>query len=182
MGLGNPGKSYDKTRHNVGKMFLEHVFESEGAKKWLQASYGSYFETNEAIYIRTNCYMNVSAKCLKSFMKEHKMSLEDLKPRLLVVCDDLEQANGAVKLKDTGSAKGHNGVKSMLGLFDEDPRQFARLLIGVGRPAERSSLAVGNWVLGEFTEPELKSLASVSWKKASILLNQFVQADVNIVK
>jgi len=171
--LGNPGKKYTLTRHNVGHLFLEYLLIAQfNEQPWTKSTnYGQVFETKEAIYIKTHSYMNVSANIMKSVLKDYNIT--DVQNRLILICDDLDTKMPGVKIKGDGSARGHNGVKSFINYFKGDTN-FKRVLIGVDRPKSKDPDEVGEWVLSDFTPEQLKVLKHQSFPETAKQLNLII--------
>ena len=128
-GLGNPGAQFIGTRHNVG---------ADMVRAWERPQH--------AIVLEPKLYMNESGKTLAECMRYYNIPAE----RVLVVHDDLELALGEIKLQTGGSAKGHNGIRSIQEHFGN--ADIARLRIGIGRPADETP--VEKFVLSKFTAEE----------------------------
>lgn len=161
VGLGNPGKRYSQTRHNVGYMVLSALrerlhleFSDEGVAFLAEGKVAGL----PFLLVRPASYMNVSGQAVSCVVRRYCLSAYDL----LIVHDDMDLPFGKVRFRRKGSAGGHKGIASVIDhLGTED---FARLKIGVGRPPEGVDSA--DYVLQEFTGeevrvlPELLSLAS----------------------
>lgn len=149
VGLGNPGKDYERTRHNVGFWCIERLQDSLNAsrpyKKW-QAFVSEAKVAQERVYLlRPQTYMNLSGQSVK----EAILALDiDPSRELILVYDDLDLPVGSIRLREKGSAGGHNGVKSVLQLAGST--EFARIRIGIGRPPY--DVTVIDYVLGSFSK------------------------------
>ncbi len=145
IGLGNPGKQYYHNRHNIGFRVLDSLCQSNGGS-WQTKDNMEYAEitlnNHKIMLIKPQTYMNSSGKVIPFLQKKGVMPAH-----LLVVHDELELPFGSIKLRVGGSAKGHNGLKSIIQAWGPD---FARLRVGIGRPAEREE--VPDYVLQDFTE------------------------------
>ena len=136
VGLGNPGKEYERTRHNVGMNWLNSLANSYDArfkenpklKAWLASA---SIEDVDCLLLKPTTYMNQSGISLRLVCDYFQISLEET----LVVHDEMAFSPGVVKLKSGGGANGHNGLRS---LFSElgNNREFHRLRIGVGHPGD----------------------------------------------
>ena len=151
IGLGNPGPKFNYTRHNIGFMVLDALAQEFGG--FWQA--GNNLESSQVIIndhkillIKPQTFMNSSGQVVPFLNKK------GIKPEnILVVHDELEIAFGAVKLRQGGSARGHNGLRSIIEFCGPD---FWRLRMGIARPADNTS--VGDYVLQKFSEnPQLIS-------------------------
>ena len=109
VGLGNPGKEYEKTRHNMGFMFLDHYAKEKGLeinKKKFNGLYIDFVNNGEkTILLKPQTYMNLSGESVRAFVDFFKIPVEDI----LVISDDLDIKIGKYKLRPTGSSGGHKG-------------------------------------------------------------------------
>lgn len=147
IGLGNPGKKYERTRHNVGFDVLDLLASRAGASfanhlKWRAqiAKFGS------SLLMKPQTFMNESGQAAGAALRFYKWQAEDV----LVIYDDVSLEVGQLRFRMGGSAGGHNGMKSLIQHFGSD--RFPRLKIGIGSP--RSGEMVGH-VLGNFSQAEL---------------------------
>lgn len=144
IGLGNPGSTYQKTRHNVGHWFIDRLAKDLGVSL-KEASCAKVFSSKAFIgdqpvwLVKTNCYMNVSGFPIFKFMKYYKLGLD----QMAVVYDELDFPCGKVKHRLGGSAGGHNGIKDIIRHMGA---QFHRFRIGIDHPGEASR--VSSYVLG----------------------------------
>lgn len=157
IGLGNPGKQYERTRHNAGFQAIDALSEEYGQGEWRESG---KFEamTQEArivtvpvLLVKPLTFMNLSGTSIRHLVDFYKL---DAKTQILVLADDIDIPLGTLRLRQKGSAGTHNGFKSVVENFGED---FPRLRIGVGPKPATADLAT--WVLSAFTEEENKVLA-----------------------
>jgi len=156
VGLGNPGPEYQLTRHNIGFLFLDFLADLAGGVVESRKMDGLYcqrsFCGNHVLFLKPQTYMNRSGQSVRAFIDYFKIPLQ----HLLVLHDDIDLAGGRIKVVSKGGAGGHNGIRSIaqhLGTFD-----FARLKIGVGRPAvneQGQGQPVDKFVLSRMGEDEL---------------------------
>ncbi|MGD9950364.1 MAG: aminoacyl-tRNA hydrolase [Desulfobulbus sp.] len=132
VGLGNPGREYDLTRHNVGFFFLDYLAEKFGCRVDSRKMDGLYGQgqafSGQILFLKPQTYMNRSGQSVRAFADYFKIPKE----RILVFHDDLDLAAGRIKVVSKGGAGGHNGIRSIaqhLGTAN-----FARVKIGIGRP------------------------------------------------
>ncbi len=152
VGLGNPGREYKNTRHNVGFMVLDNYLGKVDWKNKVEAYlYKDGEGDNAIIYIKPLTYMNLSGLAVSKFAKFYKIKPEDI----LVIQDDLDMEVGTFKIKRNSSAGGHNGIKSIIKELESE--EFARLKIGIGKSA---TIPTDKYVLGKFTKNELESILS----------------------
>lgn len=145
IGLGNPGPRFTKTRHNIGFRVLDALVEKQGGQWKLQGNKEVAHVTlngHDVMLIKPQTFMNNSGEVMASLTKQ------GIKPEnVLVVHDELELPFGAVKTKVGGSAKGHNGLKSIISYIGD---AFHRIRVGIGRPENRDEVA--DYVLKIFEE------------------------------
>lgn len=154
-GLGNPEKKYDGTRHNAGFMSLDYL-----ADKWnipvnktkFQGLYGQgEVDGHKVFLLKPLTYMNLSGQSIAPLAAFYKIPAN----HVIVLCDDITQAPGKLRIRPSGSAGGHNGLKSIISSLGGD--EFARIRIGVGaKPHPDYDLA--DWVLGKFPPQDQKAL------------------------
>ena len=150
VGLGNPGREYEATRHNVGFMVVDYLAEKWTAtigKTQLKALVGEGKFNNEKIILaKPITYMNLSGEAVGALLRWHKLGPEDL----IVVYDDLDLQPGKLRVRAQGSAGGHNGIKSIIQHLGTDT--FPRLKVGIGRPHPGQDTA--DYVLNRFASGE----------------------------
>jgi len=153
VGLGNPGKRYEQTRHNVGFRVVDTLvrrWSIPADTKQLGALVGhGSIRQSRATLVRPQGYMNCSGQPVASLLGYFKATVGDM----LVIHDDLDLPFGEVRLKVGGGHRGHNGLRDIIQHVGAD---FARIRIGIGRPPEGWDPA--DYVLARFTEPELAAL------------------------
>lgn len=145
VGLGNPGKEFDNTRHNVGFMCLDLLNIEEFSK------FGKSIISNNKIYgknitfMKPMTYMNLSGEAVLEFVNFYKIPIDNI----LVILDDIYLPEGKTRYRAKGSCGGHNGMRNIIDLFGTE--QIKRLKIGVGNKPEGWDL--DNWVLSKFDTP-----------------------------
>ena len=176
VGLGNPGKSYEETRHNIGQVVVKE-FAKRHKVVLKRGLFGSSLSARCRVKERLCLlavplsYMNLSGLSVKSLIKKHKISLEDL----LVVHDDLDLEAARLKLKTGGSSGGHNGLESIIGVLRSN--EFCRLRIGIGRP-ENKSADISGYVLSAFKKSE-RALVNEAVDKACEAVEFWVEHGVS---
>lgn len=152
VGLGNPGKQYENTRHNIGFMILDKYL---GNVKWSTKFNGLYYETNikgeKFIFLKPQSYMNLSGGVVSQFVKFFKLTYKDV----LVIHDDLDMDVSRIKIKVNSSAGGHNGIKDIIAALNT--QEFARIKIGV---SNNKLIDTKDYVLGRFSKAEIDSIMS----------------------
>lgn len=147
-GLGNPGKRYEFTRHNVGFLFIDRLSKQLGMKL---RDFGLYMmeraviDGDELLLLKPLTYMNRSGEAVEPVCREFKIPSE----RVIVVHDDIDMALGKIRIKRKGSSGGHRGVQSIIGAIGEN---FTRIKIGIGRSKE---FPPEEYVLQRFSDEEL---------------------------
>jgi PTH1 family peptidyl-tRNA hydrolase len=176
VGLGNPGRQYESTRHNAGFMVLDRMalgarvaFESK--PKW--QSHIAKLPGSGILLVKPQCFMNLSGRPVRQMAAFHKWNPENI----LVVYDDVALPLGKLRFREKGSAGGHNGIKSLIEHFGGDG--FPRLKVGIGssEPGEM----VGH-VLGNFREEERELLENTLARAVSavqLALSQGLGAAAN---
>lgn len=156
-GLGNPEPKYDGTRHNAGFAALDYLSQAWGQplnkSKW-QGLYGvAAVGGHKVVLLKPLTYMNLSGQSVAPAAQFYKIPHD----HIIILCDDITQAPGRLRIRPSGSAGGHNGLKSIIAsLGGED---FNRVRIGVGaKPRPEYDLA--DWVLSKFPPDDAKALAS----------------------
>jgi peptidyl-tRNA hydrolase, PTH1 family len=150
VGLGNPGRQYAGTRHNVGFEVIALLAERLGIAMD-QAKHKGLFGTGihkgeKVLLLMPLTYMNLSGESIRAAMDFYKLDTEDL----VVVYDDLDLPAGKIRLRQKGSPGGHNGIKSTVAHLGT--QEFNRIRIGISRPPE--GVAVTDYVLGRFGKEE----------------------------
>ncbi|MBR3510741.1 MAG: aminoacyl-tRNA hydrolase [Alphaproteobacteria bacterium] len=156
VGLGNPGKEYELTRHNVGFMAIDN-FASDGVWKKEKNALTLHDEQNgqKIIYVKPQTFMNNSGDAVAQLMAFYKIPLENL----IVIHDDMDLKIGDVRQKIGGSSAGHNGIKSIDKMVGPD---YKRIRIGIGHPRDFDlPINPADWVLGKFTTEQLHKIKEV---------------------
>ena len=153
VGLGNPGKEYINTRHNVGYFIIDNFV---GEEKWKEKFQALYCEKNingeKIIFVKPLTYMNLSGNAVRQFMSFYNVDIEDL----FVIQDDLDLVFGTYKLKKNSSAGGHNGIKSIIQSVGSN--EFPRLKVGISND---KSMDTKDYVLGRLSKKELEELSNL---------------------
>jgi len=154
VGLGNPGPEYADTRHNIGFQVLDTIASTFDAR-FGPARYGDHAEIRHKgrtfILIKPATFMNLSGKAVRYWMEQEKINVD----QLLVITDDLALPFGAIRIKPSGGAGGHNGLMSIIELLGTDA--FPRLRFGIGSDFPRGRQS--EYVLGTWNATELTTLA-----------------------
>ena len=175
VGLGNPGKQYENTRHNAGFMALDTIAEkNHGEVKRIKYK-GLIGECRIAgkrvLLLKPSTFMNLSGQSVQEAMRFYKLPPE----RVLILFDDINLEPGKLRVRRKGSDGGHNGMKNIIYLTGSD--QFPRVKIGVGqKPYPDYNLA--DWVLSKFTAKELEALRP-ALENAAAAAELIVKGDVD---
>lgn len=157
VGLGNPGRDYHLTRHNIGFFFIDLVAGVNGWQVDTPKMQGLFCQGRvyggQIFCVKPQTYMNRSGECIRSFVEYFKIPLS----HILVLHDDIDLSAGRIKIVSKGGAGGHNGVRSIAQHLGS--QMFARMKIGIGRPIvneEGQGPPVDQFVLSKMTETELQ--------------------------
>lgn len=171
VGLGNPGKKYENTKHNVGFMVVDQLAKEHGAvfkKNTFEAEVADYFVNGEKILlVKPLTFMNESGRAVGPLMTYFGIYLEEL----VVIADDLDMELGKLRLRQKGSAGGHNGLKSIISHIGT--QEFNRIKIGIGRPNGKT---VVNHVLSTFGKEEMPVIAN-SVARATEAVDDYVSGN-----
>ena len=151
-GLGNPGKQYDMTRHNIGFHTIDYMADKYGAKLnklKFKAVYGEANIGGEKVYlVKPQTFMNLSGDAIAEMAQFYKVPIENI----IVINDDISLDVGRIRVRAKGSAGGHNGLKSIIYRLNSDA--FPRVKMGVGAP-KHEDYDLADFVLGRFTKDEI---------------------------
>ena len=162
-GLGNPGRQYVGTRHNMGFEALDTIALKYNIKINKEKFKGSFGEGKiggeKVILVKPSTYMNLSGECIREFASWYKVPPENV----IVIFDDISLPIGKMRIRPKGSAGGHNGIKSIIYQLNSD--NFPRVKIGVGSPLNEK-YDLKDYVLGKFTKDETEILIPIAIKTA----------------
>lgn len=170
VGLGNPGGSYEFTRHNAGFMAIDAVAEELGVCFQVEPKFKGMLASvkcgsHKAILLKPLTFMNLSGESVRVVMSYYKISVEDI----LIISDDLDSNTGRIRLRASGSAGGHNGHKSIIAQLGTE--EYKRLKIGIGRS---EVIPVIDWVLQKFSKEEMAEM-TLAIQKASLAIKEFIE-------
>ena len=173
VGLGNPGREYEMTRHNTGFMVVDELADKLGAT-FEDKRYGFVAETSikgrKVFILKPTTYMNLSGNAVRYWLQKENID----QSRLLVIVDDLSMPLGDFRLKGNGSNGGHNGLGNIQQLIGQ---QYARLRMGIGADFQQGQQV--DWVLGKYDDEDMKTLQP-SIDMAVEIIKSFVLAGLNI--
>ncbi len=154
-GLGNSGKKYTGTRHNMGFEALDAVaakYNIDIKKSRFNALYGEgTIEGEKVVLVKPQTFMNLSGEAVREFKNWYKTDTS----QIIIIYDDVSLPVGKMRIRKKGSAGGHNGMKSIIYQLNSD--EFPRIKLGVGSP-ENPEFDLADYVLGKFTKDEVKIL------------------------
>lgn len=169
-GLGNPGKGYARTRHNIGFMVIDCLAERLSLaidKKKFDVEYNTAeIEGEKILLAKPMTYMNNSGYPLLSLCRYHNME----NGRMIIIHDDIDLVFGQIKIKTNGGHGGHNGIKSIIEVFGRN--DFTRIRVGIGHPGDKNGVV--DHVLGKFSKDETEAL--------SPLIERAAEAAITVLK
>ena len=159
VGLGNPGRQYESTRHNAGCIVLDTLAEKLNVSidrvKFKGLSCTAVLEGKGVLLLKPSTYMNLSGESVREAMQFYKIPPE----KTIIVYDDISLEPGKLRIRKKGSDGGHNGMKNIIYLMGKDT--FPRIKMGVGaKPNPGWNLA--DWVLSKFTQKEGEALEAAA--------------------
>lgn len=180
VGLGNPGKEYEFTRHNAGFLALDQLAEKSGAAvkkiKFKSLTGEAVVGSRRCLLMKPSTYMNNSGEAVVEAMNFYKIPIENV----LVLYDDISLEPGKLRIRRKGSDGGHNGIKSIIYLTGKDT--FPRIKLGVGKkPDPRYDLA--KWVLSAFSKEEFEAMEqafSNAGKAAALIVDGKIDQAMNL--
>jgi peptidyl-tRNA hydrolase, PTH1 family len=174
IGLGNPGREYKDTRHNIGFMLIDHLAEKIGARGMKVQSkaiiISGLYEERKLILAKPQTYMNLSGQSVQGLLHFYKIPLENL----LIAHDDLDIPYGTIRIRPTGGPGGQRGMANTIELLGT--KDFPRLRLGIGRPPGR--MDAKDYVLQDFSKDELKLMPELL-SRASDAALEFVMKGLN---
>ena len=164
VGLGNPGKQYERTRHNSGFMAIDKVAEKLNLNVDKKEFAALTAKNNQVILVKPQTYMNNSGEAVSQIMKYYHIDINDL----LIIYDDLDLKYGQLRLRLKGSSGGHNGIKSIINYIHSE--NFKRIRIGIEK---NPLIETADYVLGK-VEKDKQQLFDDSIEKASQAAIEFI--------
>ena len=167
VGLGNPGKEYANTRHNMGFMVLDEIAEDFDIKSWKKRNGALYFDTyvgmSRVIFVKPQKFINLSGDVMIDFVHFFDIKTEDI----IVVSDDLDLPIGSIKLKMKGSSGGHNGLKNIE--LNLKTQEYKRIKIGI---SNNKDIDTKDYVLGKIPkEDKILLKEAIKMAKEATLLS-----------
>lgn len=169
VGLGNPGKAYKDTRHNVGFMFVDNVAKKLNLKFSLdKAKKCEIVQTNigleKVIFIKPQTYMNLSGDSVIAVKNFYKIDVEDI----LVIYDDLDLETGKIRIRANGSSGGHKGIQSII--TNLGTQNIKRVRIGIDKVSSDKTV---DYVIGNFSKAD-REIIDISLEKGLDIINDFI--------
>lgn len=168
VGLGNPGKEYENTRHNIGFQTIDKFAQKLGVSITKSKYNGFYAETlidgEKVILLKPQSYINLSGEVIRKFVDFYKIPVSDI----LIIHDDLDLAVGTYKIKQKGSSGGHNGLKNIE--LHLGTQEYKRIKIGI---SNNKMIDTKDYVLGRLSKEETKELESIEDIVLTILNDYF---------
>lgn len=172
IGLGNPGKKYSLTRHNVGFIILDNYLGSVDWKEFHNSLiYDSIINNNKVIFVKPTTFMNNSGDAVLDILNYYKLTPDDI----LVIQDDIAIQLGKFRVKYDSTDGGHNGIKSIIKCLGT--KKFLRLKIGLAKESEIDTIS---YVLGKLTKKELNQL-EIDFEKYKEIINKFIDGGLDSV-
>lgn len=175
VGLGNPGKKYEPTRHNIGFTCLEEfVAKTDEMQDWLQKKdlkcllSSGRIGDKRVIAIKPTTFMNNSGEAVQAAANFYKIHPDNI----VVIHDELDIEFGQIRLRQGGSTAGHNGIKSISGILGED---YGRIRIGVG-PKQPAAIKSEDFVLQPFSAEQVKQLPNLR-REVLAVINEYLYGD-----
>lgn len=157
LGIGNPGKKYDGTRHNIGFIAMDYMSAKYGIKinkiKHKSLIGEGNIAGEKVLLVKPQTFVNLSGEALREICSYYKVPAENV----IVIHDDVSLPCGRLRIRKKGSDGGHNGIKSIIYQLASD--EFTRIKIGVGAAPENYDLP--DWVLGRFSKEEVSHLSKL---------------------
>lgn len=166
VGLGNPGKDYEMTRHNAGFLTVDHIASEENVEikklKYKALIGDTVINGHRCLLVKPQTFMNNSGEAVREISQFYKIPPE----KIIVIFDDISLPCGKLRIRRKGTDGGHNGIKSIIYHLNSD--NFPRIKIGVGaKPHPDYNLA--DWVLSMFKKDELEELKKAITKATEVL-------------
>lgn len=164
VGLGNPGKDYENTRHNIGFMFLDGYLKAKGINDFRNKMNGLFIKTKlyneDVIFLKPQSFINLSGHVIKEYMNFYKIDIDNI----FIISDDLDLLVGNYKLKAKGSSGGHNGLKDIENMLSS--QNYKRLKIGI---ANNKKMDTKDYVLGKLKKEDKDKYAQMQEKVNDII-------------
>ena len=168
VGLGNPGREYDNTRHNIGFMMLNYFPGNINQEKFDALYTKTKIDNEDVLFVKPLTYMNLSGQSVVKFANYFKIEAKDI----LIIQDDLDLPLASIKLKYKSSSGGHNGIKSIIHELGTD--EIPRLKIGI---SNNKLIDTKDYVLNKFNNEELEQIDNIK-PKVKEIIKTFISSDI----
>lgn len=172
VGLGNPGKEYENTRHNIGFFMVDSYL---GNVDWKEKFNGLYYQTvifsEKVIFLKPCMYINLSGEVIRKYVDYFKIDISDI----FIIHDDLDLDTGMYRLRATGRSAGHNGLKNIEKCLGT--QEYKRLKIGI---SNNKNIDTKDYVLGKISSDDMKVFNNIS-RTVNSIIEDFVKDDFNIL-
>lgn len=162
VGLGNPGKKYENTKHNIGFITVDYLAEKNEIKlnkiKHKALVGEGFISGKKVLLVKPQTFMNLSGNSVREILEYYKIEMEEL----IVIYDDIDIDMGRIRIRKKGSAGTHNGMRSII--YDIQSDQFPRIRIGIG--GERK-MDLADYVIGKFDKSSVKTMEDAVERAAS---------------
>ncbi len=172
VGLGNPGREYEGTRHNVGFKVIDFIADKLGADRFKESFKSlnciTCCEGKKILLVKPQTYMNLSGQSVAEVLSFYKVPPENL----IVIFDDISLPVGKMRIRLSGSHGGHNGIKNIISFCSTD--KFTRIKIGVGEKPN-SGWDLSDWVLSNFSKEDsavIDDMAENAYKALKLIVNE----------
>jgi len=164
VGLGNPGREYNNTRHNVGFMCIDKLcqyFKVDLNSNKFNGLYTQFnYKDEKIILLKPGKYMNLSGEVIRDFVNFYKIDMSDI----IIICDDLDTSVGTFRLRYKGSSGGHNGLKNIE--LHLGTKEYKRIKIGI---SNNKLIDTKDYVLGKFSKDEMDLINPIIDKMPNII-------------
>ncbi len=178
-GLGNPGTQYEGTRHNTGFSVIDTIAEKAGIpfdfEKYKAICGKGIIEGEKTVLVKPLTFMNLSGESISQAVSYYKIRPEN---ELIVIYDDIDLDVGRLRIRENGSAGGHNGMKNIIALLGTD--RFIRVRVGVG--AKPAGWDLADWVLNHFSEEDravMKDIRKTAADSVSCIIKEGAEIAMN---
>lgn len=179
VGLGNPDRQYQATRHNIGFDAITRICDETGIsldmKKHRALCGKGMIDGQKVLLAQPLTYMNLSGECIRELVDYYKIDPEE---ELIVIYDDISLEVGQLRIRKKGSAGGHNGIKNIIAMLGT--QNFQRIKMGVGDKPKNWDLI--DWVLGRFPaeeEPAVREMLKEAYLAVQVMLKEGPEAAMN---
>ncbi len=172
VGLGNPGRDYENTRHNIGFMIIDNYVKDKNIRftnKFNGLSVKMYYKDQYFILLKPLSFMNLSGEVVRKYCNYYKINPDDI----LIIQDDLDMPVGKIKLKFKGSSGGHNGIQNIIDNMNTS--EFKRFKLGIGN---NKNIDKKDYVLGKFNSTEMEKINKIM-EFSNNIIDDFLTSDFN---